>query len=154
MRVSSWFFWPGVDVRARPSRRARTKKYNGYGAGKQGNFSAKSFPGLLHPDLLAASIKAANNALAKNTWSSYSVIKSHLRRCQFVTGVMFKFPMSNDEVITLVAYLMARVKLKAVTIEKYLSGLRLRIKINFVNKIQFLTLTGCGTSQRDTSRLT
>ena len=126
MRVSSWFFWPGVDVRARPSRRGRTKKYNGYGAGKQGNFSSKSFPGLLHPDLLAASIKAANNALTKNTWASYSTIKSHMRRCQFATGIVFKFPMSNGEIITLVAYLLARVKLKAVTIDKYLSGLRLR----------------------------
>ena len=126
MRVSRWFYWSGDDERARPSRRARTKKYNGYGSGKQGNFSAKSFPGLLNPDLLAASIKAANNALAKNTWSSYSVIKSHLRRCQIVTGVKFKFPMSNEEVITLVAYLMAKVKLKAVTIDKYLSGLRLK----------------------------
>ena len=128
MRVSSWFYWPGGDVRARPSRRARTKKYNGYGAGKQGNFSAKSFPGLeLHPDLLAASIKAANNALANNTWACYSVIKTHLRRCQIVTGIKFKFPMSNDEIVTLVAFLLARAKLKAVTINKYLSGLRLTI---------------------------
>ena len=81
---------------------------------------------MLHPDLLAASIKAANNALTKNTWASYATIKSHLRRCQLATGIVFKFPMSNDEVITLVAYLLARVKLKAVTIDKYLSGLRLR----------------------------
>ena len=94
---------------------------------------------MLHPDLLAASIKAANNALTKGTWASYSTIKSHMRRCQLVTGVVFKFPMSNSEVITLVAYLMARAKLKAVTIDKYLSGLRLKIKIIFCNKVQFLT---------------
>ena len=92
---------------------------------------------MLHPDLLAASIKAANNALTKNTWSCYSVIKSHLRRCQIVTGIKFTFPMSNEEVITLVAYLMARVKLKAVTIDKYLSGLRLKIN-KFCKRIQFL----------------
>ena len=45
-----------------------------------------------------------------------------------ITGVKFKFPMSNDDVVTLVAYMMARVKLKAVTIDKYLSGLRLKNK--------------------------
>ena len=45
-----------------------------------------------------------------------------------MTGIKFTFPMSNEEVITLVAFLMARVKLKAVTIDKYLSGLRLKNK--------------------------
>ena len=54
-----------------------------------------------------------------------------------MTGIKFKFPMSNEEVITLVAYLMARVKLKAVTIDKYLSGLRLKIN-KFCKRIQFL----------------
>ena len=82
---------------------------------------------MLDPELLAASIKAANNALTKSTWASYSVIKSHLRRCQTVTGVKFQFPMTNDQVLTLVAFLMAKMKLKAVTIDKYLSGLRLKI---------------------------
>ena len=55
------------------------------------------------------------------------MIKTHLRRCQIVTGIKFKFPMSNDEIVTLVAFLLARAKLKAVTINKYLSGLRLTI---------------------------
>ena len=132
------FCWSGGDFRARPSRRGRTKKYVGYGGGKGGNFSAKSFPSLeLHPDLLAASIKAANNSLTKNTWACYGVIKTHLRSCQMITGVKFKFPMSNDDVVTLVAYMMARLKLKAVTIDKYLSGLRLKIN-KFCKRIQFL----------------
>ena len=44
-----------------------------------------------------------------------------------MTGVKFQFPMTNDQVLTLVAFLMAKMKLKAVTIDKYLSGLRLKI---------------------------
>ena len=45
-----------------------------------------------------------------------------------MTGVKISFPMGNKEVVTLVAYLLAKVKLKAVTIDKYLSGLRLKNK--------------------------
>lgn len=124
------------------------KKYTGYGNGKKGNFSAKSFPGLeLHPELLAASIKAANNAIAIKTWATYYVIKGHLKQCQRYTGVKFSFPMKDPEILTLMAYLMARVKLKAVTISTYLSGLRFLKIINRLNiKLLNLLTSGCGTS--------
>ena len=90
-----------------------------------GNFSANSFPCLrLHPELLAASIKAANNALTVKTWAGYDVIKSHLRKCQQVTGCRFSFPMADHEIVTLIAYLLAKTNLKAVSISKYMSGLR------------------------------
>ena len=50
-------------------------------------------------------------------------MKPHLRMCQKVCGINFRFPMTEDQVFIFVAYLLD-LNLKSVTINTYLSALR------------------------------
>ena len=66
---------------------------------------------------------AANHSLSRSTWSMYKTVKTHLERCQIDLNVRFSFPMSNNQVLCFIAWLLKR-NLSATTINSYISGLR------------------------------
>ena len=66
---------------------------------------------------------AANHSLSNSTWSMYKTVKNHLEKCQKDLNVRFSFPMSNNQVLCFIAWLLKR-NLSAKTINSYVSGLR------------------------------
>ena len=70
-------------------------------------------------------VKFANMGLTQTTWSSYKTVDNHIKRCQEDTGVDLSFPFSVDKTLTLVAWMMDKRKIRANSIDKYLSGLRM-----------------------------
>ena len=68
-------------------------------------------------------VEAANHSLSKNTWSSYSTVRKHLKSCQNDLDIRFSFLMSTNQVLVFTAWLCNR-GLAATTINSYLSGLR------------------------------
>lgn len=93
-----------------------------YGPG--GLFSVNSFESTnvseRGKELLA---NAANHSLAKKTWSSYSTAIKMLERCGEETDTLVSFPLTEDKVLTFLAWLMER-NLSTSTINTYLSGIR------------------------------
>ena len=69
--------------------------------------------------------KFANFGLAQSTWSCYKTVLNHLDRCENETGTDLSLPFNLHKTLTFVAWLMDERKVKASTIEKYLSGLRM-----------------------------
>ena len=100
-----------------------SKKYVG---GRSGMFSVNSFPGLtfLPAKIKSAMVDCANSALSADTWKRYGAISNHLERCQVEFKMRFTFPMTSDQITTLVMYLREIRKVKKDTIENYLSSLR------------------------------
>ena len=89
-------------------------------------FNVNSFPGLtfLPAKIKSAMVDCANSALSADTWKRYGVIANHLEKCQMEFKMRFSFPMSSDQIVTLVMYLREIHKVKKDTIENYLSSLR------------------------------
>ena len=65
----------------------------------------------------------ANFSLSKSTWSSYKTVQNHLATCQRDFSIRFSFPMSSDQVLIFISWLMKR-GLEASSINSYISGLR------------------------------
>ena len=91
--------------------------------------------GMVHEDMLvrkgveptAAKTLAtfANFGISQSTWSSYRTVENHLERCKADTGKDLCLPFNLEKTLTFVAWLLDVRKVKAITIEKYLSGLRM-----------------------------
>ena len=71
-----------------------------------------------------AMVDCANNALTADTWRNNNVVMGHLEKCQEEFGMRFSFPMTTNQIISLVMYLREVRKIKKGTIENYLSSLR------------------------------
>ena len=67
----------------------------------------------------------ANHGLAQGTWSSYKTVWNHLSRCEEETGKDMSLPFTTETTLTFVAWLLESRKVKSVTIDKYLSALRM-----------------------------
>ena len=108
-----------------PALRPGSRKYTGYCPDSKGKYKATSFPQLngLPVGLVEAAVRAANNSLGNHSWETYQSVKPHLKMCQKVCGLRFKFPLTEDQVFIFVAYLLD-LNLKSTTINTYLSGLR------------------------------
>ena len=72
-----------------------------------------------------ALIGAANQSLAKNTWSSYKTAERHILRVEKDTGIKLRLPFGTTETLLYIGWLKDVRKVSVGTIEKYLSGIRL-----------------------------
>ena len=117
-----YIIWTG-QARSRtrycPVAKVGSSKYgpNGLYIGKSFEWTGLSFM------LCEQLANAANYSLSKSTWSSYKTVRGHLERCQNDLSVKFSFPMTTNQVLCFVSWLMKR-GLEAKTINAYLSGLR------------------------------
>ena len=59
----------------------------------------------------------------QGTWAQYTTARKHLQACQLKTGIRMGFPMSENQTMTLIAYLFDR-GLQGQTVSKTLSALR------------------------------
>ena len=69
--------------------------------------------------------KFANFGVSKSTWSSYRTVANHLDRCKAKTGLDTTLPFNARKTLIFVGWMIEERELKAVSIEKYLSGLRM-----------------------------
>ena len=66
----------------------------------------------------------ANQGLARSTWSTYRTAERLLLLCQKQEQHRMELPLTEDDVIVFIGWLMVVRKLKATTINGYLSGIR------------------------------
>jgi hypothetical protein len=67
---------------------------------------------------------AGNYGLARSTWSSYGTAERLLAMCSKQTSRKMEFPLSEGDILEFTGWLMYERKVKAGTINSYLSGLR------------------------------
>ena len=79
----------------------------------------------LQPSAAKALAAFANHGLAQATWSSYSTVANHLEKCENDTGKDLSLPFNTEKTLIFVAWLLEVRKVKSVTVDKYLSGLRM-----------------------------
>ena len=75
-------------------------------------------------NIKAALATAANHSISENTWKTYKSAMNQLEKCQEHYNRVFHFPMTKEDVLVFVAFLLYEKKLKANTVEVYLSALR------------------------------
>ena len=92
--------------------------------GGKGMFSVKSFKVRLPNHVKAALATMANHGLSDNTWKTYNSAMSQLEKCQQHYKRTFAFPMSSDDILLFVTYLVHDKNLKANSVEVYISALR------------------------------
>ena len=103
-------------------KRSKTTKYC---AVVKGGYSASSFSSYKLPtSIVSALVRASNQSLSMNTWSSYKTAERHLVQCEHDTGVKIRFPMTNRMVLCFVGWLIEVRKVSASSIKQYLAGLR------------------------------
>ena len=101
-------------------------KYAGYSGLNVGLFTNNSFrnTGLSLP-MTRALVDACNNAVTTNTWRGYKSARKHLVDCAAHTGIRMTFPMAENQVLCLIAYLYAVRGLKGSTVDNILSAVRM-----------------------------
>ena len=92
--------------------------------GPKGLFTKNSFNARLPNNIKAALATAANHNISANTWKTYKSALNQLEKCQEFYNRVFHFPMNKEDVLIYVAWLLYEKKLKATTVEVYLSALR------------------------------
>jgi len=68
--------------------------------------------------------KWANMGLAKKTWSSYKTAERMLGTCMKAKGRKLEIPVSREDILLFVDWLISERGVKAATIESYLAGIR------------------------------
>ena len=104
---------------ASPKAKTRTK-YSG-----KGGYSCTAFKSYgLPTSIVLALVEASNHSLSKNTWKAYNTAERHISRCEKDTKVKLRMPFGVKETLTYIGWLRSVQKVQAVTIEKYMSGIR------------------------------
>lgn len=97
------------------------KKYSG-----QGGFEEEMFLNLgLSSEHSVVLAQAGNFGLAASSWKTYKTAENHLKACMEDVGRNMRFPFSVGDVLTFIAWLIAKRGVRAKTIMIYLSGLRM-----------------------------
>ena len=92
--------------------------------GPNGNFSADTFRQLNASEEMKNTLAAAaNHAIAKKTWSTYTTAARMRLKCEEETGVIMNLPMAESQTLVLVGWWLNR-GLAATTINSYLAGIR------------------------------
>ena len=142
---------PGNRVEPTPT---ATSKYSGLGAFSRGTFHDFG----LSPTLVRTLQTNANHSLAANTWASYATAERHLNRAAKATGVPMECPLSLRSTLAYVGYLLSPKSeggrgLKGVSVEKYLSALRIiHMKKGYFEpwiRPEIISLITRGAKQRD-----
>ena len=63
-------------------------------------------------------------ALTQNTWCQYGTAMSHLSKCEKETGIKMSFPLSQQQILVYIGWLLHVRSVQSDTVAKYLSGLR------------------------------
>ena len=120
------------------------EKYSG-----QGGFAEDIFLNLgLSRDHAAVLAQAGNFGLSASSWKTYKTAEHHLNACMADVGRRMRFPFSVGDVLTFIAWLVDKRKVRAKTILIYLSGLRMahfqrgHFSINLHSDIVKHVLTG------------
>lgn len=93
--------------------------------GPNGLCNENIFSELDVPDTVKTSLADLGNfAVSKGTWSSYKTAKAWLAKCEACRGITFSWPMTVANVLVFVEWLVSVRKVKASTINVYLSGVR------------------------------
>ena len=79
----------------------------------------------ISPNAATSLAKYANHGLAQATWSSYKTVENHIDRCERETRKDLSLPFNIEKTLTFVAWLIDVRGVKSITIDKYLSGLRM-----------------------------
>ena len=87
-------------------------------------FTVNSFKVRLPNQVKAALASMANHGLSANTWKTYNSAMAQLEKCQNFHNRTFSFPMNSDDILIFVTFLLCEKKLKANTVEVYISALR------------------------------
>ena len=119
-------------------------KYSG-----QGGFAESMFLDLgLSRDHAVVLAQAGNFGLSAGSWKTYKTAENHLNACMAEVGRRMTFPFSVGDVLTFIAWLVDKRKVRAKTIMIYLSGLRMvhfqrgHFSINLHSDIVKHVLTG------------
>ena len=112
--------------KCKPTPRPGAAKYGWFTENNFGLYNLNSFPGIgnLSTKMKEILISSANNNLAKQSWKTYKTVGNHVIKAQEATGVQMDFPMTQPMILAFIAYLMKERKIKANSINQYLSGLR------------------------------
>ena len=131
----------GRGQRQKPQSIRGSTKY-----GKTGNCSSYSLAETGLPESARRNLaKWANLGLSKQTWSSYKTAERMLLKCLKEKKKKLDLPVGQTDILTFVEWLRTERKVKAVTIESYLAGIRqmhtvrgiepLEIRSNLVNQV-------------------
>ena len=75
-----------------------------YSSNVKGGFSVATFKNYKLPtSIVNAVVGASNKSLALNTWSNYRTAENQLLRCEAETGVKMRFPMTEREIMYILA---------------------------------------------------
>ena len=127
----------------------------------RGGYSTKTFEKYrLPPSIVMTLVSAANHSLASATWKSYKTAENHIKKCEKETGIRLRFPFKTKETLTYIGWLLTSRKVRACTVEKYMSGIRLaHLKAGFAvpalkPDIIKAVIEGAAQSERIKDRLT
>lgn len=94
-----------------------------------------------------------NFSLAKSTWSTYATAENHVASCNREMETNLSFPFSVGDILTYIAWLVDRRKVRAKTVQVYLSGLRMaHLRHGCYNtnlRPEIVTVLVTGMKQRD-----
>ena len=98
-----------------------TQKYSGVGG-----FDAEYFVSHGVPPELAGCLEVVGNfSIAKSTWTTYATAENHVAACNKEMNTTLSFPFSVGHILTYIAWLVDRRRVRAKTVQVYLSGLRM-----------------------------
>ena len=108
-------------MKYKPVAAAGTAKYS-----TKGNFTKELFQNYDIPDRRRTMLQeAANHSLSKSTWSTYKTAERMLAMCRKDEKKKMDLPLSEEDILTYIGWLLEVRNVKARTISGYLSGLRL-----------------------------
>ena len=108
-----------IPTHYNPKTSTSTAKY-----GPTGFYNTNSFINIVSDPTLSATLSnMANHSLTKKTWSSYKTAIEMLHQCLTETNNNISYPLSNNNIITFIAWLHKR-NLSLSTDYSYLSAIR------------------------------
>ena len=91
-----------------------------------GGFDAAYFVQMGVPPEIAGCLEMCGNfSLSKSSWQTYATADRHVDTCNRELGITLAFPFSVADVLTYIGWLVHRRKVRAKTVQVYLSGLRM-----------------------------
>ena len=91
-----------------------------------GGFDAAYFVQMGVPPEIAGCLEMCGNfSLSKSSWQTYATADRHVDTCNRELGITLVFPFSVADVLTYIGWLVHRRKVRAKTVQVYLSGLRM-----------------------------
>lgn len=68
--------------------------------------------------------KISNHGLAQSTWGNYKTARNMIEKCQKEKNQIFIWPISENDILIFISWLLTERKLSSSTVENYLAGVR------------------------------